>query len=112
MFHNCHKMERIDPEFLSQIELNSNTINNYDNIFAYCSSLTEIPETFNFLPRLTSAKGTFQNCYSLSSMGSHLTIPSTVTTVENLFYNCHALKSISPTFKFSADINKLSRMFL
>lgn len=108
LFENCKSLTYIPEDFFQN--LNTNFNNQFNGIFAGCSNLSELSESFLIPPTVTSLLSTFINCTSLTSMGN-IQIPETCTHMNSLFENCTSLKKIPETFQFPKNVLDLSRCF-
>ena len=85
--------------------INDSNIDNVNNMFIYCYSLTSVP-LFN-TSSVTNMSNMFKFCYSLTSVPLFNT--SLVYTMNSMFYSCYSLKSV-PLFNTSS-VTDMGNMF-
>ena len=84
MFGYCESLESID------INTHYSGIEDMQHMFAYCSSLTTIPETFYLYGEANSV---FNSCSSLKNI-SNIIIDCGTNVVDYIFYNCTSLETV------------------
>lgn len=130
MFYTCESL--IQAPNISGIP---NTVTNFVSIFAYCYSLSYIPDTWN-TAGVTRLDNTFVSCRSLTQLPnwdySNVTVPSILqncesltiipanyfqngssmsTTGASMFTNCYSLVNIPDNFTNVTIITSMDNMF-
>jgi hypothetical protein len=107
MFLGCTSLENIPAS------LTFENISICTSAFAYCESLTEIPETFKFPNgKNASLQSFFNGCKSLKDLPSNLTLPENVISIPYLFKDCTSLETLPSSFIIHENIDHVEETFM
>jgi hypothetical protein len=104
LFNDCLKLATLHDDFTFA----NTSVSNLNSVFAYCESLTSLPDSFALNNSVTDIHGMFLNCFKLQKLPIKFAIPSSVTNATNTFCNC---KSLTGRLVINANLNSITQMF-
>ena len=90
----------------------TSNVTDMNNMFSYCSSLTELDLSNFDTSNVTDMRGMFDNCGNLTSLDLSNFDTSNVTDMNSMFYYCQSLTSLDLSgFETPPYVRSIYRMF-